>query len=246
MDAPVPQPRRVPLSALSRALVAGWHLLWAHPKVSLGGTALFALIGAVLLGLVVLTGKTPMALPLAGGFMLIAPAILAGYFQMARVAQSGGTPHLSDALDGLRNAPRGLWVIALFCALLFLIWITDAATLYSFMVGREAVSLGELSGHGDALGFMLFGSVMGGALALAIFVVSAFSVPLLAEGRAGLVGAVSASVKAIFSNLPVAVLWAFLLAVATIVSTLLLPLLVIVLPWLAYSSHALYREIFPL
>jgi hypothetical protein len=35
------------------------------------------------------------------------------------------------------------------------------------------------------------------------------------------------------------------LAVAMIGSILLLPLFIVVLPWLAYASYALYREFYP-
>jgi hypothetical protein len=40
-------------------------------------------------------------------------------------------------------------------------------------------------------------------------------------------------------------LWAFLLSTATIASVLLLPLLPLSLPWLAYASRALYRRVLP-
>jgi uncharacterized membrane protein len=240
-----PVPRRVPFAAIPRALAAGWALLKARPALSCGYAAVFALIGLVLLGGVALAGMTPLALPLAGGFMLVGPVLLAGYFRVARLARRSQSPQPGDLLDGFRRAPRPLWVIALVCMLLFMIWITDAATLYSFMIGREPVWLGDLAGHADALRFQLYGSIMGGALAFAIYTVSAFSVPLLAEGRTGLIGAVSASARAVFANFFVAMAWALVLAAVTIFSILLLPLFVVALPWLAYSSYALYGEIFP-
>lgn len=245
MTAAVPVPRRVPLAAIPRALAAGWVLLKTCPGLSLGYAAVFVLIGLVLLGGVVLAGMTPMALPLAGGFMLVGPVLLAGYFRVARLTQQGRSPRIGDLIDGFRQAPRPLWVIALVCMLLFMIWITDAATLYSFMIGREPVLLRDLPGHGDALRFGIYGSLMGTALAFAIYTVSAFSVPLLADHRTGLIGAVSASVRAVFRNFPVAMAWALVLAVLTMLSVLLLPLLLFALPWLAYSSHAFYREVFP-
>jgi uncharacterized membrane protein len=86
---------------------------------------------------------------------------------------------------------------------------------------------------------------MGTALAFAIYAVSAFSVPLLFDRRANLIGAVSASVRAVFGNFVVALAWALVLAVAMIGSILLLPLFIIVLPWLSYASYALYREFYP-
>jgi uncharacterized membrane protein len=87
---------------------------------------------------------------------------------------------------------------------------------------------------------------MGTALAFAIYTISAFSVPLLFDGRATLIGAVSASVRAVFDNLRVSLPWAAILASAVMASILVLPLFIIVMPWLAYASFRLYREVFPL
>jgi uncharacterized membrane protein len=238
-------PRRVPLAAIPRALASGWALFRAWPALSCGYAAVFALVGLLLLGGVAFAGVTPMALPLAGGFMLVGPVLLAGYFRVARLARESQSPRIGDLVDGFRLAPRSLWAIALLCMLLFMIWVTDAATLYSFMIGRDPVWLRDLPGHADALRFELYGAVMGTALAFAIYTVSAFSVPLLADGRTGLVGAVSASVKAVFGNFIVTMVWALILAAVTILSILLLPLFVVALPWLAYSSYALYSEFFP-
>jgi hypothetical protein len=70
-----------------------------------------------------------MMLPLAGGFLLVGPAVLAGFFALRRVAEAGRRPGPADVLAGFRQAPRGLWVLAGVCCLLFLIWVSDAATV---------------------------------------------------------------------------------------------------------------------
>lgn len=245
MTQPPPTLQRVTLAAIPRSLGAGWALLRAHPRVSCAYAAVFAVVGLILLGGVILAGMTPMALPLAGGFLLVGPVLLTGYFNGVRVVKAGGTLRFSDLLQGFRGAPRGLWVIALVCMFLFMVWMTDAATIYSFMIGRTPVMLRDLATHDRVLAFEFYGSLMGAALAFAIYAVSAFSVPLLFDRRATLIGAVVASVRAVFGNFLVALTWAFLLAAAMIASILLLPLFIVVLPWLAYASHALYREFYP-
>ena len=93
--------------------------------------------------------------------------------------------------------------------------------------------------------FELWGSLMGSVLAFIIFSVSAFSVPLLHEGRANLVQAVYASVRAVLGNLLPALAWGLLLTVAMVLSIVLLPLLTVVLPVLAYASFAIYEKVFP-
>jgi uncharacterized membrane protein len=134
----------------------------------------------------------------------------------------------------------------LVCALLFMIFITDAAILYSYMVGVAPVWLTELMpASAGVLRFLLWGALSGFVVAFLLFAVSAFAVPLLCERRAGLVDAVATSVRVVFANFVPAMAWAGLLSGLVIASILLLPLLPLTLPWLAYASRALYREVVP-
>jgi uncharacterized membrane protein len=94
-----------------------------------------------------------------------------------------------------------------------------------------------------ALGALIIGLLL--ALGFTPYTVAAFAMPLLCARRAGLVDAAVASVRAVFGNFPVALLWAALLACLTIVSILALPTLLVTLPGLAFSTRALYRQVFP-
>ena len=60
-----------------------------------------------------------------------------------------------------------------------------------------------------------------------------------------MVPAVVSSIKATFGNPVAAFVWALLLAGLGILSAILLPLLPIVLPWLAYSGRSLARRVIP-
>jgi uncharacterized membrane protein len=97
----------------------------------------------------------------------------------------------------------------------------------------------------NVAGFMFWGLVSGAGIAFLLFAISAFSVPLLCERRAGLVEAVVASVRLVFRNFFAAMAWALLLAAGIIGSILLLPLFLFALPLLAYASHALYVAVLP-
>ena len=73
------------------------------------------------------------------------------------------------------------------CALLFMIFITDAAILYSYMIGAAPVWLTDLvPATSGVFSFLKWGAVSGFVVALLLFCVSAFSVPLLCERRASL------------------------------------------------------------
>ncbi len=236
----------VPLTpaALGRALAAGWRLANATRAVSIAYAGIFTLAGSFILGGLLALGLAPLVVAAAGAFMLVGPAVLAGFFGIAAAWEAGERVRFAAVAEGFRRASPGLWVVALVCALLFMIFVTDVATLYSYMVGGTPVWLGDVAA-GNVGHFLKWGSISGAVFALLLFCVSAFSVPLLCEGRATLVGAVAASVRVVFGSFPTALLWAVFLAGTVIASILLLPLLPLTLPWLAYASRALYREALP-
>jgi uncharacterized membrane protein len=243
------QPRQFGAASIRAALTTGWHTFRTVPGPSLAFAALFALVGLAVLWGAGHLGMSPMALPLAGGFMLVGPALLTGFFRLADRAAAGTTPRLADALAAFARAPAGLWVVALVCAFLFLIWMTDVAVLYAFTVGGQHLPYEFpwlLRWQGDVVAFELWAALLGAALAFMILAVSAFSVPLLHDRRAALAPAVGASVRAVFHSLPASVGWGLLLTTGIVLSVLLLPLFVVTLPVLAYASRALYHTVFPL
>jgi uncharacterized membrane protein len=239
--------RRLTLSLIAKAVMIGWQRFSDSRTVSVTYSMIFAVIGFLMLAGIEQASLAPMMLPLAGGFMLIGPILLCGFFSVADRLGTKVPAKFSDVLAGFRRASREILALATVCMLLFLIWITDAATLYGFMVGRTPSLLLGLLPQPDNVGsFVFWSSLMGSVLAGVIFSISAFSVPLLYYRRAGLVQAVVLSVKTVLANFLPCLLWALLLAGAMMSSILLLPLFLVVFPVLSFASHALYEEIFPL
>jgi uncharacterized membrane protein len=242
------RPRRFAAAAIGDALGTGWDTFRAIPRASVGFAALFVACGALILGMAGQLGLSPMALPLAGGFMLVGPALLTGFFRLADLHAAGIEPRFVDALTAFARAPAGLWVVALLCTFLFLIWITDAAVLYAFTIGGQHLPYELpwlLDWQRDVVAFELWAALLGAALAFMILAISAFSVPLLHDRRATLAPAVSASARAVVGNLPPSLAWGLILAGSILLSILLLPLLMVTLPVLAYASQALSRTVFP-
>jgi len=233
---------------IGAALQAGWRDFRSLPGASMAYAGLFTLIGLALLTAIGTLGISPMALPFAAGFMLVAPVLLTGFFRLRTLQSVGTKPGLLDAFAAFGRAPGALWLVALICCFLFLVWITDAGVLYVMMIGTERLPY-ELPWliklQESVLAFEFWGMLMGSVLAFIILAVSAFSVPLLYEGRANLVEAIHVSVRAVLGNFFSAILWGLLLTAVTLTSILLLPLLAVTLPVLAYASFALYRRVFP-
>ena len=240
------KPAPLNLSDLGAALSFGMAQFRAIPLLSMSFAALFVSIGLLLYAALEFGRIAPMSLSLAGGFMLVGPVLLAGFFSVSDKVRDGRHPAFGDIWDGFRRMPRGGWVVSFVCGLLFLIWVTDAGILYGFMVGREPFGfLRLLHIEGVVISYAGYSAIMGGVLAFILFAVSAFSIPLIYDGRAQLVSGVVASVRAVFGRFGVAMCWALTLSAVIIVSALLLPLLLISLPVMAYASRELYFRTFP-
>ena len=234
------------LATLRLAMIDGWRLANATRSVSIGYSLFFVGGGIAIMGGLLVQGWSPFVIAAAGAFMLVGPVILAGFFGIAEAFEAGRPVTPGAVIAGFGGAARALWALALVCGLLFMIFITDAAILYAYMVGATPVWLdGALPTAVNVAGFVKWAALSGLVVALLLFCISAFSVPLLCERRAGLVDAVVTSVRVVLGNFVPAILWAFLLSTATIASVLLLPLLPLTLPLLAYASRALYRRVLP-
>ena len=246
-----PIPHKVGLAAIPLWLRAGWTIFRLTRTVSLIYAGLFCAGAILIFPATILLGFTPMAIPFAGAFMLIAPVFLCGFFSIADHASAGETPRIVDVFDGFRRSPPRLWVLALACAFLFLVWITDAATVYTMYFGTTPIFflaefLQALFSDWSLVSFLLFTSLMGSALAFIIFAISVFAVPLLFYRRTDLAGAIGASVRGVFVNFPAMMAWALLLATAIFSSLLVfLPAFIVVFPVLAYAGREAYRAVFP-
>lgn len=234
------------LATLKLALAEGWQIANATRAVSIAYSLIFVLGGVLIISGLLARGLTPFVIAAAGGFMLVGPVVLAGFFGIAQAFEAGEPVTPRAIIAGYGNAAGALWPLALVCGLLFMIFVTDAAILYAYMVGGAPIWLAELiPASANVLDFVLWAAISGLIVAFLLFAVSSFSVPLLCEQRAGLVGAIVTSVRVVFGNFPAAMGWAFLLSTVIITSALLLPLLPLTLPWLAYASRALYRQVLP-
>lgn len=241
-----PEPQHIHPAHVISALSHGIRLFVQTARVCVVYAGTVALFGMLLIWLISAAGLAPMGFPLVGGFLLVAPALLPGFFAISAAQRSGRKPVWRDVARGILNTPRALWGLLLVCTFLFVIWMTDAGILYSFMLGGTHAGwemLFPLSG--TLLRFHLGAAVAGSLFALIVFCITAYAVPLLIEHRANLVTAVTASVRAIFRSIAANTLWSLILASSVIISIIVPLLLTIVLPIMAFATESLYRAVFP-
>lgn len=240
-----PEPREITFSDLSAALRTGAQRFRHTLLLSLCYSALFTLIGFGLYMILDAWKLAPMSHTLAAGFMLVGPALLVGFFSISDALDRGQKPVISDIFKGFRHSPPGLWGFAMLTVFLFFIWITEAATVYAFVVGNEPVSfMGMVSTDENVAGFLWFTSLGGLLLAFIAFIASAFTVPLIIYSESTMVQAIVASARAVFRSFLVMMTWAMLLVILIMGAAWFLPLLPLTLPVAAYAGLALYRAVF--
>jgi hypothetical protein len=100
------------------------------------------LIGVLIFALLLARPGAQMMLPFAGGFLLVGPAVLAASLPCG--GRGGRAPGRGTCWrpSGGRRGACGCWPGC--AALLFLIWMTDAATVYSFMIGVGRAGGGQV------------------------------------------------------------------------------------------------------
>lgn len=241
-----PKIARIPLNLLHDVIKRGWQMFLKTRPLSVSFSMIFALIGVAILASITRASHAPLVFPVSAGFMLVGPFLLAGFFALADRVAAGESPSVSDIRAGFARTNGGIFAIAVVCMVAFFLWVINAAYLYGRIVGRAPEPVFSLlAPSASVISFFLQSAVRGAILAMFVFAISAFSVPLLYYRRATLVGAVSLSIRAVFRNFFPCICWATILTLGIVVSILIFPLFLVSFPVLAYASHALYREIFP-
>ena len=237
---------RIPVARLPHIIRRGWQLFLKTRPLSVSFAMIFALIGVAILASIMRASYAPFVFPVSGGFMLVGPFLLAGFFSLADRVNQGEECSAADIRTGFARTTGGVWVIAFVCTLLFVVWMINAAYLYGGIIGRTPQPLiSLLAPSPNVLLFLLVSSLFGSVLAFFVFAISAFSVPLLYYRRATFWSAVTLSVRAVFANLVPCLAWALILTLTIIGSIVVFPMFLLAFPVVAYASHSLYREIFP-
>jgi uncharacterized membrane protein len=198
-------------------LASGWRDLWAAPHVSLAYGAAFAVLSIGLtLGLMV-SGLESLILALGAGFLLIGPIAAVGLYETSRRLEIGQRPGLGDILKVATQAPGQLGFFGAILAFLYVVWAQIAFLLFMLFIGSNPLPpanefLPTLLFTPRGLGLLVSGTIVGGAIALLVFAISAISVPLLMTRRLDAVTAIRASLAAAIANPKPMALWAALIA----------------------------------
>ncbi len=247
VDSPLALPavRRVSRDRPAAWLRQGWRDLRANPIPSLAYGLLFSLCGdALLLGSISHPHLFSAAI---SGFVLVAPLLAAGLYELSRQREEGKQPTFIDSLARLQSRAEPLAVFALVLGFLAFFWERVSALMFAVLGGTAGVEstqfITQVIFSGDHRGFVAAWFIIGAVLALLAFAVSVVSVPLMLDRDVGPMTAVSTSLRAFSVNLEPLVLWAAIIVSLTLLgfATLLFGL-VLFMPILGHASWHAYRD----
>ena len=232
---------------LTHALAAGASDLRNGGLYSLFFGLVYALGGLLLVVLATRYSVPWLIYPMAMGFVLVAPFIAMGLYDVSRRLQQGEPLSWAGVLGSIKLATkRDMRWMALITGFTFIIWMDLAALLTFGFLGLDKSFndfLTEVFTTEKGLLFLLIGNLAGAIIATAVFSFSVISFPLLYDRDIDFVTAMVTSVRLVMANPLVMGAWAAIIGLLVLGSVLTAFLgLVIVLPLLGHATWHLYQR----
>lgn len=241
----LPDTRQVEPSRVGRWLARGWADFRAFWPVDVA-------IGAVLIAgaaLIVTIGWRHAWL-LAGafsGFVLPAPMLLAGLYELSRLRERGERPVLPVTMYAWRRGGGRMLLMGVLLAGLGTAWVMWSATLVLMLHGERLAGVAGflrwfLAPDNERL-FVLW-CASGGLLASVVFALTAVSVPMLIDRPTiGARAALMTSVRAVGANPVTMGLWAGVIMTLTLLAMASVVGLVVLVPVLGHATWHVYRDL---
>lgn len=246
---PLPEPRRIPLAALRRALALGWRDFLRAPQYGIAFSAVYALGGVLLFAVATAAAAEYWFIPIAVGFPILAPFAATGLYEISRRLEAGERLSARGVFAAVwAQKDRQVPSMAMFVMLVFMFWVFVAHTTFALFFGLQPVGLSarEMLLSPSGLSMLAFGTLVGGAIAAGFFALTVVSLPLLLDREVDFISAMIASWRSVAANPGVMAVWAALIAGGLFLAMLPGFLgLFVALPVLGHASWHLYRQVLP-
>lgn len=237
--------RRLSADRPFRWIALGWRDLLRAPLPSMIHGVVFLLAGAAIVAIG--WGRHDLLAGAFSGFLLVAPMLSAGLYEVSRRLARGERPTLRDVVAIWLDGGAPLVRLGLLLAVLGTAWVAMSALIVAGATRDGATGGGvveflvEFVLSSNWLPFALWLAV-GGLFAAIVFAIAALSVPMLLDREVGLRVAVLASVRAVGSNPVPMALWAAIVMVLTLAAMATVLPLVVVAPVLGHATWHAYAE----
>lgn len=244
--APVgPRAHMKPLSwgAPFQWLDRGWKDGMAHPGIALFYGLSFWFMAQVLT--LVFKNKPEFTLTMVSGCLLVGPFLAMGLYEVSRRREKGAVPDLGSSLTCWDGHIPSMAMLVLVLMVIELLWGRASLVVFAvfFDTGMPSTSgVLEAVFNPKNLEFVLVYLGIGSFFAAWVYGLSVVSIPMILDRDIDAISAVLTSLRVVFSNLPVMVLWGLVLSL--LVFGALWPWglgIIVVGPWLGHASWHAYR-----
>ncbi len=241
----LPPRRTLDKGAPVRWLSEGWTYFSRTRTASFAYGAVFALVGMLItvLGM----NQPQFILTFWTGFLLVGPLLAMGLYRIAQLHDRGEAIQLTTCFSSLRGRLGSVALFSLLLSLVMIVWIRLSTLIAALYVGNIAGTSSFIAAMGspEGIGFVLVLFGVGAVIALLMFALTAWSLPLVLDGRTDFGTAVVASVKAVTEQPGVMLVWGALVAGLTVLGMLtFFAGFVVIFPLLGYATWAAYKDLF--
>jgi uncharacterized membrane protein len=232
---------------LKDVLAKGWDDFVAMPTFAIFLVVVYPIIGVVLFSATFGYDMLPMAFPLIAGFALIGPVAAVGLYELSRCREQGLDISLGYMHFFRSYAIANILTLGAVLLVIFVVWLATARAIYaSIFDGLDPRSVSEFlelvftSSRGWTL--IVVGCGVGFLFALAAFMISVVSFPMMLDRNASAFTAALTSIRVVLANPRTMALWGLIVAGALVIGSLpCFVALIVVLPVLGHSTWHLYR-----
>ncbi len=240
-----PQALMVPLGfgAPFGWLASGWRDLKAQIGIGIFYGLCFWVMAITLAA--VFRAKPEYTLSMASGCLLVGPLLALGLYEVSRRREQGLTPELASSLTCWRTHIRSLGLLVLVLTVLELLWGRTSLVVFAvfFNTGMPSTT-GVIKAvfNPDNWEFLAVYLVVGGVFATLVFATCVVSIPMILDRDTDAITATITSIRVVFANPGVMLLWGVL--ISALIAVALLPWglgLILIGPLLGHASWHAYR-----
>jgi uncharacterized membrane protein len=243
--------REIATDHIWKWLSAGWQDMLKAPGPSLFFGINLALLSFAVTLAVVLNAAYFLLPLLLTGFLLVAPFLGIGPYSVSQQIEKTGSASLKNALTCCTRNTFHTFNMGVILVLCFLAWAMVANLIFVFFHDGLTPSTWQgfvsmLFGSWSGAQILVTGTYAGGLIALAVFAISAVSVPMLMDRPVNVFEAIQTSWTATRRNALPMLLWAGVLSSIMLMGLLTLYLgLIIGFPLAAHATWHAYRDLVP-
>ncbi|MEM8555248.1 MAG: DUF2189 domain-containing protein [Pseudomonadota bacterium] len=242
-----PELRTVTQADIKTALEKGWADFKAAPQFGLFFGAFYTIGGLVMYWITQSTGQSYWLILAALGFPLIGPFAAVGLYEVSRRLETGEALDWGGVLGVMRReSGRQIPSLAVLVMGVFLVWVFLAHMMFALFMGKMTMvnvfSSFEIFATTNGITFLIVGSAVGAGLAMLLFSLTVFGMPMLLDREVDYITAITTSFEEVMRNQATMLTWGAVVAGALIAAMLPFFLgLLVVMPVLGHATWHLYR-----